>query len=111
MQELSDIQEIIFEQFNRAPFYPRQVFEQFNLNRQITGLVGARGIGKTTYLLKQALEAGAKQGEAMYVSADNIFFLENKLVDLVDQLYKGTKTRLLCIDEIHKYIIHVLHID
>jgi len=37
------------------------------------------------------------------MSADNIFFLENRLFDLVSRLYKETDIRLLCIDEIQKY--------
>lgn len=39
----------------------------------------------------------------MYVSADDVYFLERSLFDLVDQLYKETDVRLLCIDEVQKY--------
>ena len=103
MNKLFDIQQIIIGQFENQPFYAREVFKQINLDNYITGIVGPRGIGKTTFLLKHAIEMGAKDGRALYVSADNLYFLNNPLVELVDQLYKETDIRLLCIDEIHKY--------
>lgn len=103
MNKLFDIQQIILGQFQKQPFYARKVFETINLDNYVTGIVGPRGIGKTTFLLKHALENGAGERLALYVSADNLYFLDNSLVDLVDQLYKETDIRLLCIDEIHKY--------
>lgn len=103
MNKLFDIQQIIIGQFEKQSFYPREVFKRINLDNYITGIVGSRGIGKTTFLLKYAIENGAKEGRALYVSADNLYFLNNPLIELVDQLYKQTDVRLLCIDEIHKY--------
>lgn len=103
MNKLFDIQQIIIGQFEKQPFYSREVFKEINLDNYITGIVGSRGIGKTTFLLKYAIEHRAKEGLALYVSADNLYFLNNRLVELVDQLYKETDIRLLCIDEIHKY--------
>lgn len=103
MLKLFDIQRIILEEFEQQPFYERQVFQQITLDNAITGILGLRGIGKTTYLLHQALQAGAKKQKALYVSADNFYFLEHRLLELVDYLYKETEVRLLCVDEIHKY--------
>ena len=103
LNKLFDIQQIIIGQFEKQPFYPREIFKRINIDNYITGIVGSRGIGKTTYLLKHAIESGAKDGFSLYVSADNLYFLKNPLVELVDQLYKETDVRLICIDEIHKY--------
>lgn len=103
MNKLFDIQQIIIGQFEKQPFYSREVFKKINLDNYVTGIVGSRGIGKTTFLLKNAINNGAKEGLALYVSADNLYFLNNSLVELVDQLYKNTDVHLLCIDEIHKY--------
>lgn len=103
MEKLFEIQHIVLEQFEKHPFYDRTIFQQMSMDNQINGIVGARGIGKTTFLLNKALQHGAKQRKALYVSADNLFFLENKLIDLTDYLYKKTDAELLCIDEIHKY--------
>lgn len=103
MERLFEIQRIILEQIENQPFFVREVFSKFSATQHVCGIVGARGIGKTTFLLHHALRCGAKQREALYVSADNLFFLNNSLFDLADYLYKQTSTRLLLIDEIHKY--------
>lgn len=103
MEKLFEIQRIIIEQVENEPFIWRDQFDQFITTEHVCGVLGARGIGKTTFLLRYAIQSGAKKREALYVSADNIFFLENSLFDLVDYLYKQTSTRLLFIDEIHKY--------
>jgi uncharacterized protein len=103
LHKLFEIQQIIIGQFEKRSFYSREVFKRINLDNYVTGIVGSRGIGKTTFLLHYAIEKGAKEGLSLYVSADNLYFLNNSLVELVDQLYKETDVRLLCIDEIHKY--------
>ncbi len=103
MEKVFDIQRVILEQFEEQPFYWRVIFDSIKQSQLITGIMGARGVGKTTLLLKLVLEAGAKKRQALYVSADNLFFLEHRLLDLVDYLYKETDVRFLCIDEIHKY--------
>lgn len=100
MFQLMEIQRVILEEFQKLPFYHRSLFERIILDNRITGIVGSRGVGKTTFLLHTAMR---NKGRALYVSADNIYFLENKLFDLVDQLHKKTDIRLLCIDEVHKY--------
>ncbi|NGX49189.1 MAG: hypothetical protein K940chlam5_00785 [Candidatus Anoxychlamydiales bacterium] len=103
MEKLFEIQRIIIEQFENQPFYHRDLFNNISMDNHVCGIIGARGVGKTTFLLKHAINSGAKKRKALYVSADNIFFLENKLIDLVDYLYKQTSTEILYIDEIHKY--------
>jgi len=103
MERLFEIQRIIIEQIENEPFFWRAQFDDFVATQHVCGIVGARGVGKTTFLLRHAIQSGAKKREALYVSADNIFFLNNKLIDLVDYLYKQTTTRFLLIDEIHKY--------
>src|SRR5690242_14364367 len=103
METLFETQKTILDDFEREPFYQRVIFKNITYNNYITGLVGARGIGETTFLLKQVLKQGARAGKALYVAADNWYFLENRLFDLASRLYKETDVRLLCIDEIQKY--------
>jgi predicted AAA+ superfamily ATPase len=103
MERLFEIQRIIIEQVENEDFLWRGQFDDFVATQQVCGILGARGVGKTTFLLRYAIQSGAKKRGALYVSADNIFFLENSLIDLVDSLYKHTNTRFLLIDEIHKY--------
>lgn len=103
MEQLFEIQRIILEQVENEPFFWREQFDRFVVSEPVCGILGARGIGKTTFLLRHAIKLGAKLRKALYVSADNLFFLTHKLIDLVNYLYKQTDTRFLLIDEIHKY--------
>ena len=57
--------------------------------------------GKTTMILQYIKEnLGSKR--ALYVSADDMYFGENRLLDLADVFYKNAGEYLF-IDEIHKY--------
>jgi len=103
MQKLFEIQRILIEQIEDEPFFWRDPFNHFIASPSVCGIVGARGVGKTTFLLRHAIKSGAKKQKALYVSADNIFFVTHTLIDVVDFLYKQTDTRCLLIDEIHKY--------
>lgn len=103
MEQLFEIQRTLLEQFEETPFFSREIFKQITLDNRISGILGSRGVGKTTFLLDLVLQRGAKKRKALYVSADNVYFLNHRLLDLADQLYKETDVRLLCIDEVHKY--------
>ncbi len=81
----------------------RYLFDQIDLNNRLTGIVGARGVGKTTLMLqliKQKLPQGRK---AFYASADNIYFQESPLFEFVADLYRYENIDYFFIDEIHRY--------
>jgi hypothetical protein len=67
----------------------------------MVGIIGARGVGKTTMILQHIKEKSDSK-KALYVSADDMYFSENRLLDLADDFYKNAGERLF-IDEIHKY--------
>ncbi len=65
------------------------------------GIVGARGVGKTTMIL-QYIKQELEPKTALYVSADDLYFSNHRLVDLASNFYKNAGEHLF-IDEIHKY--------
>lgn len=65
------------------------------------GLVGPRGVGKTTLMLQYAKEK-LNRNTTLFVNADDLYFSSHHLVDLADDFVKRGGTHLL-IDEIHKY--------
>ena len=80
----------------------RFLFSSFNLKDRLTGLIGARGVGKTTLMLQYIKEVlGSKQ--AFYVSADHLYFAQNRLYDFIISLYQSEDIRYFFIDEIHQY--------
>lgn len=70
-------------------------------NDRMTAIIGARGIGKTTLLL-QHIKLDLPVKETLYVSADDFYFAEHRLLDFAEEFHKmGGK--YLFVDEIHKY--------
>lgn len=83
--------------------YERKVYKQFETRHRVLGIVGSRGIGKTTYILHYLKKNYANNSQALYVSADDLYFAKNNFVDLARKFVDFYDGRILCIDEIHKY--------
>ena len=83
--------------------FVRSIMTEINWNARLIGIKGSRGIGKTTLLLQYIkLKLITELQSTLYVSLDNIWFSENKLIDLADAFAKeGGK--YLFLDEVHKY--------
>lgn len=81
--------------------FKRYLYEEISWNSRMVGIIGPRGVGKTTMIL-QYIKENLESKRALYVSADDMYFSENKLVDLADIFYKNAGEYLF-IDEIHKY--------
>lgn len=86
-----------------VPSYRRKFYDDFVMDNRLVGIVGARGVGKTTFLINYLREHHQNSNQALYVSADNLYFIEHSLSELVDQFVKDFDGKLLCIDEIHRY--------
>lgn len=83
--------------------FVRSIKDRINWNARLIGVKGSRGVGKTTLLLQYIkLELQHVVGQVLFVSLDNIWFSENKLVTLVDDFVKRGG-RYLFLDEVHKY--------
>lgn len=85
------------------PSYRRRFYDDFSLDGRLTGIVGARGVGKTTFLINYLRERYGGSDQVLYLSADNLYFVEHTLLETADQLVKEFDGKLLCIDEIHRY--------
>lgn len=81
----------------------RYLFHTFDTNSRLTGLVGPRGTGKTTLLLQYIKEKVENKNETIYVSLDNIYFSQTKLIEFVDDLYEINGIKNYFFDEVHKY--------
>ncbi|MEM1328358.1 MAG: AAA family ATPase [Bacteroidota bacterium] len=82
--------------------FQREAVHQIKWDWRLISLLGARGVGKTTLLLQRAKLSNHAEGEAIYITMDDIYFTNHLLSDFVDDFYKlGGK--VLYIDEVHKY--------
>ena len=80
----------------------RYLYDLINWDDRLIMIKGARGVGKTTMLLQHIKETFGHSEKALYASCDNLWFTDNRLVDLVDYHYKHGGTHLY-LDEIHLY--------
>lgn len=86
---------------NTTTDFKRYLYDEISWDSRMVGIIGARGVGKTTMIL-QHIKEHLDSKKALYVSADDMYFSENKLLDLADNFYKNDGEYLF-IDEIHKY--------
>lgn len=81
--------------------YFRELHETINWNVRIIGILGQKGVGKSTLIL-QHIKRLDNINESLYVSADDMYFSANSLIDTAKAFFaRGGK--YLYIDEIHKY--------
>lgn len=81
--------------------FKRYMFDRIAWNSRMVGIVGPRGVGKSTMILQYIIENRNKQ-EQLYVSADHTYFSSHSLVELADDFIKEGGKKLF-IDEVHKY--------
>lgn len=101
-----DYMEQLFEYFKRklseTPIdLIRYKYGEIEWGGHALGLVGPRGVGKSTMLL-QYIKMRLDLKDTLYVSADHLYFSSHTLVDTADRFYKMGGKHLF-IDEIHKY--------
>lgn len=79
----------------------RYMYHLIPWENRMTAIVGPRGVGKTTLLL-QYIKLHLSTKDALYVSAESIYFANHTLFDTAMRFsqYGG---RHLFIDEVHKY--------
>ena len=82
--------------------FKRYLYNNFRLSR-LTGIIGPRGVGKTTLMLQYIKENLIKDQKTFYFSADSIYFRQSTLLEFINELYNLEGYRIFFIDEIHKY--------
>lgn len=86
---------------NTTTDFKRYLYEKISWESRMIGIIGPRGVGKTTMIL-QYIKLNLTSKIALYVSADDMYFSENKLIDVANEFHKNAGEYLF-IDEIHKY--------
>lgn len=82
-------------------FVRKQYLTKLCSQNRLIGLIGQRGVGKTTLLL-QYLRQQFKINEFLYFSADDIYITDMKLYDIAEE-FSRLGGQVLAVDEIHKY--------
>ena len=77
--------------------------DKIQWNERLVGIKGARGVGKTTFILQHIHETFGLSRDCLYVSLDDIAFPYKNLVQLAEEFEKSGG-KYLFLDEIHKYV-------
>lgn len=81
----------------------RLLSDEIDRSKRLIGIKGARGVGKTTFLLQYAKDNYSPDDRrCLYINFNHFYFTTNSLSEFAHQFYlKGGKTLLL--DQIFKY--------
>ncbi|HDR52359.1 MAG TPA: AAA family ATPase, partial [Mariniphaga anaerophila] len=92
------------EQLIRATtfLFRRDFIDKIEWDERLIGLIGARGVGKTTLILQHLTENTESKEETLYITIDNLAMPIESLFTFAEGFYKSGGKRLY-IDEIHKF--------
>ena len=98
--------ERLYEHMNRQlksvnDEFHRYMYDKINWGNRMLGLVGPRGVGKTTLFL-QRIKEHHSTADTLYVSAEHMYFANHSLYGLAEEFSKNGG-KYLFIDEVHKY--------
>lgn len=96
LERLSELSQLYFSL--PTPSFHRYLFDRIDLQSRMIGILGQRGVGKTTLIRQLAKTYNLPPSKMLYISADNI-------ADSLSQIAKEFSAyggELLIIDEIHK---------
>lgn len=82
--------------------YKRYFHDVVDFNDKMVGILGSRGVGKTTFILQYLQSLDIPQSKKLYFSADSILLSNQSLYEIADAFSK-VGGQVLAIDEIHKY--------
>ena len=99
--------QVIFEEQNRllkkiSLEKKRYLYEKINWNLKSIGILGQRGLGKTTMMLQYIKEYYNASNKALYISLDNPYFQSISLLDFAKE-FEANGGEVLFVDEVHKY--------
>ncbi|RUM76215.1 MAG: hypothetical protein DSZ11_00870 [Sulfurovum sp.] len=96
MQRLIQLSNLYFSL--PTPSFKRYLFSQIDFESRLIGILGQRGVGKTTLIRQVAQDYELAHSKMLYISADNI---QRTLSDIAIE-FASFGGKLLIIDEIHK---------
>ncbi len=100
---LDTIQNTFFYQLqNTSLRFKRYMHESLDMDDKLIGIIGGRGVGKTTFILQYLKMSDLPFEKKLYFSADHFEVLNRSLYEIAQEFYKRGG-EVLAIDEIHKY--------
>lgn len=83
-----------------VPTYERELLGKLNLKNKLIGIVGAKGVGKTTLLLQFMKKSNFNSEEMLYISVDHPLMSATSILEITKE-FVALGGKLLVFDEIH----------
>lgn len=82
----------------------RGLMDQINHNQRLIAIQGARGVGKTSFLLDYARDYSIAHGKdkSLYINLNQLCFTEKNIVDFAQE-FVNEGGKLLLLDQVYKY--------
>lgn len=80
----------------------RELFRVIDWDQRLIGIKGARGVGKTTFLLDFARQTYGLDKACLYINMNNLYFTSRSIVSFADE-FRKTGGKTLILDQIYKY--------
>ena len=87
---------------NTSLTFKRYMHDSFDMDDKLIGILGSRGVGKTTFILQYLKELDISIEKKLYFSVDHFYALNYSLYEIASEFSK-IGGEILAIDEIHKY--------
>jgi len=84
----------------KTPQYERGLLQTINFDNRIIGIVGAKGVGKTTLLLQYMKKQNLSNDEMMYISVDHPLMSSTTILEIAKE-FASLGGKVLILDEIH----------
>lgn len=100
---IDNIQNTFLHQLqNTSLQFKRYMHDSLDVDDKLIGIIGSRGVGKTTFILQYLKMLDLPFEKKLYFSADHFEVLSHSLYEIAQEFYKRGG-EVLAIDEIHKY--------
>ena len=80
----------------------RGLMDKVDWNHRLIGILGARGVGKTNFLLEYIASAFGNDKSCLYINLNNLYFSNRTLISFADEFQK-TGGQTLVLDQLYKY--------
>ena len=100
---LANLQNTFYKQLSTTSLkFKRYMHTTLDMNDKLIGILGSRGVGKTTFILQYLKELKVPIEKKLYFSVDHFYVLNYSLYEIAEEFSK-VGGAVLAIDEIHKY--------
>lgn len=97
---IRQLHQVLLQQLDSK--FRRPLIDKIAWNEQLVGIMGARGVGKTTLMLQRIQEKYGMGTNVLYTTLDSLSFNRGDLYQLAESCWQQG-TEVLFLDEVHKF--------